>query len=1069
MRNHMMERRLLLLLLSLLMAIEVISSEIDFKFEHLKQQPLQRLWGIPDTTAQIGFLLHYQIARSAFDGSISRFKAYSENGDELPSWLIFHEKSGILEGVPSEENLGEYYITVEAFGENLQGSVKDVFALEVLTKTSSHFSHVKTDCKQTEEKTILSLVLDADFSTLPARQKVFILKNWAEFLNVKKELIFMSHIVEKNEIVPANVIDAGPGNIIQRSTRGPATILSLQIGCNGNVWKKFTDCVDLVKANSKNGELAAILHSPVIGWKLTREESDYRKRRETHGNLIEGFLDENSSGGAPEPRVVVENTETPVFQIDPSPTHTMEPLPATHKRRHHRGEPFSEIGLASSVMATPTYHPDRPSSIPSTLGFEPVETSFDISPTAVVEATGGFPSSGGFTPSTASYVDNATSTFDETEGSSSPSSPSSSYGQVDGSSSTSGEPTPTLPGSPTPFEEVVIDTKNFPPNIGQRLKKLPITAGKVLRYKIPEEAFSDLEDGSTKDLTIKLLTSEGAPLADNSWIQFNNDTKEIYALPLEEHVSRWVFTLKAVDSGGLSTEDKIEILVQNHKARRTLNHAFTAELISTPAGFTLDWQLNLLNAVSDTFGDPDTNYITVLSVSVDPPSFTWTNDSVSRSGCPTNEIENMQKILSNDDGLKLRVPSDLVIKKVSWSGLGHCETKTVKVAPEVPPKSDNLGPAPRNQVDHLNATIGQLLIFQVPEDTFYDPEDGNTRNMKLSLLTMNERARIPSNHWLQFDTKNQEFYGIPFTVGSTEYQLVCEDSGGRDASDVLVVTVQPAPRVMYNVQFSMTLAMEYNELMENPKLQRSFVEKLALVFGDPNTNAIVISGFAPGSTVVTWHNKTLPTHYCPENEILTLRQIMLGDDEKVTQSVLKVMAPEFQVISTKLTPTGFCQGALTEISTGNNEQAPNNDVTAVVNSEHYIIGLVIPALVIAVMLLCAGLVACILYRRKRTGKMSVGDEDDRQTFRSKGIPVIFQDELDERPEPTNKSPVIMKEEKPPLPPPEYHRGPPLATTALLSDTEDSPYQPPPPFTTSRDSARPKPTPTYRMPPPYVPP
>lgn len=196
---------------------------------------------------------------------------------------------------------------------------------------------------------------------------------------------------------------------------------------------------------------------------------------------------------------------------------------------------------------------------------------------------------------------------------------------------------------------------------------------------------------------------------------------------------------------------------------------------------------------------------------------------------------------------------------------------------------------------------------------------------------------------------------------------------------------------------------------------------------------------------------------------------MLGDDEKVTSKVAKLMAPEFPVISTKLTPTGLCQGALTEISIGNSEPVPNNGVTAVSHSEHYIIGLVIPALVIAIMLLCAGLVACVLYRRKRTGKMSVGDEDERQTFRSKGIPVIFQDELDERPEPTNKSPVIMKEEKPPLPPPEYHRGPPLATTALLSDTEDSPYQPPPPFTTSRDSARPKPTPTYRMPPPYVPP
>lgn len=48
-----------------------------------------------------------------------------------------------------------------------------------------------------------------------------------------------------------------------------------------------------------------------------------------------------------------------------------------------------------------------------------------------------------------------------------------------------------------------------------------------------------------------------------------------------------------------------------------------------------------------------------------------------------------------------------------------------------------------------------------------------------------------------------------------------------------------------------------------------------------------------------------------------------------------------------------------------------------------------------------------------------GDEEERKSFRSKGIPVIFQDELDEKPEIGNKSPVILKDEKPPLLPPLY--------------------------------------------------
>lgn len=50
----------------------------------------------------------------------------------------------------------------------------------------------------------------------------------------------------------------------------------------------------------------------------------------------------------------------------------------------------------------------------------------------------------------------------------------------------------------------------------------------------------------------------------------------------------------------------------------------------------------------------------------------------------------------------------------------------------------------------------------------------------------------------------------------------------------------------------------------------------------------------------------------------------------------------------------------------------------------------------------------------------IGDKEERESFRSKGIPVIFQDELDEKPEIGNKSPIILKDEKPPLLPPSYN-------------------------------------------------
>ena len=59
------------------------------------------------------------------------------------------------------------------------------------------------------------------------------------------------------------------------------------------------------------------------------------------------------------------------------------------------------------------------------------------------------------------------------------------------------------------------------------------------------------------------------------------------------------------------------------------------------------------------------------------------------------------------------------------------------------------------------------------QDTCYDEEDGETTRLSLQLLTMN-RKELASNSWLYFDSRNQEFIGIPLEeeVGREEYQLV---------------------------------------------------------------------------------------------------------------------------------------------------------------------------------------------------------------------------------------------------------------------------------------------------------
>ena len=57
---------------------------------------------------------------------------------------------------------------------------------------------------------------------------------------------------------------------------------------------------------------------------------------------------------------------------------------------------------------------------------------------------------------------------------------------------------------------------------------------------------------------------------------------------------------------------------------------------------------------------------------------------------------------------------------VTYRGLHHCESVIGKheKPPPIPKVSDvNYPPTIRNPVDHINATVGRLLVFKVPEVT----------------------------------------------------------------------------------------------------------------------------------------------------------------------------------------------------------------------------------------------------------------------------------------------------------------------------------------------------------------
>ena len=89
------------------------------------------------------------------------------------------------------------------------------------------------------------------------------------------------------------------------------------------------------------------------------------------------------------------------------------------------------------------------------------------------------------------------------------------------------------------------------------------------------------------------------------------------------------------------------------------------------------------------------------------------------------------------------------------------------------------------------------------------------------------------------------------------------------------------------------------------------------------------------------------------------------------------------------------------------------------NSDNVLITTVVPAIVIVVILLFALLIACVLYRKKRKGNLNV---EEQNTFVNKGAPVIFPNELEDKPNDVTKPLLVEGGNGNAGPPPEYHRG-----------------------------------------------
>ncbi|XP_049545358.1 uncharacterized protein LOC125957035 isoform X3 [Anopheles darlingi] len=957
------------------------------------------------------------------------------------------------------------------FVREVKDDVKPLAAEPLGVDSRTKLIHQKAldQCLPSENRITLSLVLrsknwnqiehSVKQRTISTLSKYFLVPEESfNVLNIKSN--DLRHMLEK-------AIKHGKKPDLTKKTLG---IVQFKVGCGDTVFKSVKDTIR--KLNTYLADINDLTEVEFTSWILLKHAAPsgpQRSKRETTDDDYDYDYDDED-----EDDDEGETTEVP------------------HAHRHHHGssEATTTQRTAGASVTTPRQAPtatvkDTEYNYDDEYDDEENE-NIDIEPTTTssVPESRNVPSSTEKTvPSTTEATTPTTTTIASTS-----TTTTTTMAPTTTPTTTSTTTTTTTTEAPTTTTTIVTteldEPTNLPPIIKNRFPKQPVIAGKVYNYIIPIETFLDNEDGN--NLRLELFDSREQPLKHNSWIQFNEETREIYGLPLEKDVSRWQYKLRATDSGNLTVTETVDIVVQQHKSHRSVNHEISLALrLSRKFTNNVDWQMVAVRGIAKVVDDSTLNNIVVRDIrnSLQDPkvaTLVYTNETLPKDRCPEEKLDELVALLT-EKALNDALFPDITVKSIEGQQIGQCTKPTLPKAKPTQSISRNYGPQARNQVDQVNATVGHLLVFKVPTDTFYDPEDGN--ELKLKLLTT-ERQSLDTYHWLQFDSKNQEFYGVPrpSDIGRKEYLLMAEDREGLTATDALVVVVNPNHKRDYSVLFELTLDTTH-EQFNTAQVQRRFIERLASVFGDSSTHYIRINHIRPihhtGQVQVSFFNTTLNRQHqrCPEEEIEGLRNILLHQDSTIRAKVRETLGQEFSLQNVSLVPLGNCHGFDTPHHA---TSEPEKAITPPISKDDYLLTFVLPTVIILVMLLIASIIACVLYKRRLTGKMELeyinfkpiastsshpqGTDEERKSFRSKGIPVIFQDELDEKPEIGNKSPVILKDEKPPLLPPSY------SSTNNDGDNEDvDEYVPPPAVVVGGRESRGKSpvTPSYRRPPPYV--
>ncbi|CAB0031996.1 unnamed protein product, partial [Trichogramma brassicae] len=270
---------------------------------------VEKLLGMPDIAATVGKVFKLHVPKQAFSGNVDYYEARGVNNRGLPHWLRWDEPASALYGVPSRRDVGRHRVTIRAVGSR-GDSAQDSFYIHVVPTKNDHFAHKdgKKRCSDDQDRTLLTIMLDAQYDSLKPQAKVNAIENVAGFYGVPT------------------------------------------VGCDGHFWPHQIDTIKQIPEHARDGTLTEVMELPVYQWRVKNEAADAtRSRRQASAGSGDDVLpdgdgneydDENEDEYDDEDAdynegvTAAPRTEKPITQSGVEPKLVID----EHPHRHHHGD-----------------------------------------------------------------------------------------------------------------------------------------------------------------------------------------------------------------------------------------------------------------------------------------------------------------------------------------------------------------------------------------------------------------------------------------------------------------------------------------------------------------------------------------------------------------------------------------------------------------------------------------------------------------------------------------------------------------------------------------------------------